>query len=185
MAVDVDYNSTISIRDQISIKVIYAIKRIHNPVLNLMRVHGMHEISSYCGNIDSISDICYIYHTASWPKYIILGNLNVPDENLKNDEEEMMKRLTNLASDFNAGNGNRKIDDIAPTNVSTIIADVMEKGKMNGEEFNCKFFLSLFLMISVIIILDICCIIWASLWIPLSRRTRCKEVFLHYKKCNL
>ena len=45
-----------------------------------------------------------------------------------------------MAFDFNAGNGNSVDDDIAPINVSTIIDDVMKKGKMNGEEFNCKNF---------------------------------------------
>ena len=139
-AVDVDYNSTIPIRDQINNKVIDAIKRIQSPVLNLMRLYGMHEISSYCGNIDSINDICSIYHTASRPQNILLESLKVPDEKLMLDEEEMMKRLTNLALDFNAGNGNNVNDDIAPINVCTIIDDIMEKGKTNGEEFNCKNF---------------------------------------------
>ena len=106
-----------------------------------MRLYGMQEISSYCGTIDSINDICSIYHTASRPRNIILESLKVPDEKLKHDEEEMMKRLTKLALDFNAGNGNRNDDDITPINVCRIIDDTMEKGKTNGEEFNCKNFL--------------------------------------------
>ena len=76
-----------------------AIKRIQSPVLNLMHLYGMQEISSYCGNIDSIDDKCSIYHTASQPQNIILETLKVSDEKLKHDEEEMMKRLTKLASD--------------------------------------------------------------------------------------
>ena len=139
-AVDVDYNSTIPIRDQINNKVVHAIKRIQGPVLNLMRLFGMQEISSYCGNIDSINDICSIYLTASRPKNIILGNLKLPDENLIRDEEEMMKRLTNLALDFNAGNGSCNNDNIVPINVSTIVVDVMKPGETNEEEFNSHSF---------------------------------------------
>ena len=104
-----------------------------------MRVFGMDEISSYCGNIDSINDICSIYLNASRPKSIILGNLKIPDEKLKRDEEEMMNRLTNLALDFNAGNGNCK-SDISPINVSTIINDVMKTSETNEEVFNCEIF---------------------------------------------
>ena len=50
-AVDVDYNSTISIVEQIDKKVIKAIKRVQGPVLNLMRLYGIHDICSYCGKI--------------------------------------------------------------------------------------------------------------------------------------
>ena len=155
-AVDVDYNSTIPIRDQINNKVIDAIKRIQSPVLNLMCLYGMQEISSYCGNIDSINDICSINHTTSRPQNIIFETLKVPDERLKHDEEEMMKRLTNLVLDFNTGNGNRNDDDIVPINVCAIIDDIMEKGKTIGEEFSCKIFFNSFCMISVIILLGIC-----------------------------
>ena len=44
-AVDVDCNSSIPISGQINNKVVNAIKRIQGPVLNLMRVFGMDEIS--------------------------------------------------------------------------------------------------------------------------------------------
>ena len=39
-AVDVDYNSTIPIIEQINSKVISAIKRMQGPVLNLMHFYG-------------------------------------------------------------------------------------------------------------------------------------------------
>ena len=62
-AVNVDYNSKIPIVEQINTKVVQAIKRIQGPVLNLIRLYGIQEISSYCGKIDSISEICSIYQS--------------------------------------------------------------------------------------------------------------------------
>ena len=47
-AVDVDYNSTIPIIEQINNKVVSAIKRIQGPVLNLISLYGMQDISSFC-----------------------------------------------------------------------------------------------------------------------------------------
>ena len=64
-SVDIDYNLTIPIIEQINNKVVSAIRRIQGPVLNLMRVFGMEDISSYCGSIDKISDICSIYHSTT------------------------------------------------------------------------------------------------------------------------
>ena len=61
-AVDVDYNSTIPVVEQININVVSTIKRIQGLVLNLMRVFDMTDISSFCGNIDKVADICSMYH---------------------------------------------------------------------------------------------------------------------------
>ena len=48
-AVDIDYNSTIPIIDQINNKVIDAINRIQSPVLNLMHVYGIQALDSKQG----------------------------------------------------------------------------------------------------------------------------------------
>ena len=74
-AVDVDYNSTIPLIEQINSKMISAIKRIQGPVLNLMHLYEMQDISSFCGTIESISDICSIYYTMSKQKDMKLGNI--------------------------------------------------------------------------------------------------------------
>ena len=69
-AVDADYNSTIPVVEQINNKVISAIKRIQGPVLNMMLLYGIEDISLFCGTIDSVGDICSIYHTMSKQEYI-------------------------------------------------------------------------------------------------------------------
>ena len=76
-AVDVDYNSKIPIVEQINTKVVQVIKRIQGPVLNLMRLYGIQEISSYCGKIDSISEICSIYQSTSRQKHSKICNITM------------------------------------------------------------------------------------------------------------
>ena len=78
-AVDVDYNLTIPVIEQIDNKVINAIKRIQGPILNLMHLYGIQDISSFCGTIEKVSDICSIYHTMSKQKYMKLGKVKVSD----------------------------------------------------------------------------------------------------------
>ena len=60
-AIDVDYNSTTPVVEQINHKVRSAINRVQASVLGLIRLFGIQDISSYCGTIDSINDICSIY----------------------------------------------------------------------------------------------------------------------------
>ena len=99
-AVDVDYDSTIPVVEQINKKVISAIKRIQHPVLNMMSLYGIEDISLFCGTIDSVDDICSIYQTMSKQNLIKLDTTQVTDYQMKINEEEMMRRLTNLALEF-------------------------------------------------------------------------------------
>ena len=56
------------------------------------------------------------------------------------NEEVMMQRLTNLALDFNNGNGNNVSDNIEPIVPSNIIATVLEKDDSIVQKFNCENF---------------------------------------------
>ena len=58
------------------------------------------------------------------------------------NEEVMMQRLTNLALDFNNGNGNNVSDNIEPRITSNHIANIIEKDDSNSNEqgFNCENF---------------------------------------------
>ena len=138
-AVDIDYTSTIPVIDQINNKVISAIKRIQGPVLNLMRVFGMEDISSYCGSIDKISDICSIYCSTSKIKYYKMSSTNVISEKDEHVEEELLQRLSNLALDFNSGNGTNNLS-CEPIDASTIINNAMQKDNSSLEEFDCESF---------------------------------------------
>ena len=53
-----------------------------------------------------------------------------------------MERLTNLALDFNNGNGNKHSDNIEPIITSNIIANILEKDESNSNKqgFNCENF---------------------------------------------
>ena len=73
-AVNVDYNSTTPVVEQINHKVVSTIKRVQVPVLGLMRLFGIQGISSYCGTIDSINDICFIYVSMSKQSYAKFNN---------------------------------------------------------------------------------------------------------------
>ena len=86
-AVDVEYNSTIPVVEQINNKVVSTIKRIQGPVLNLMRVFDMEDISSYCGNIDKVAEICSIYHSMTKNEFLKISDTNFTSTNNKKIEE--------------------------------------------------------------------------------------------------
>ena len=95
-AFDVNYNSRIPIVEQIDNKVINAIKRIQGPVLNPVRLYGIHDISSYCGKIDSVSEICSICQSASRQKHSKISNVIRNKVCVNENEEVMMQRLINF-----------------------------------------------------------------------------------------
>ena len=65
----------------------------------------------------------------------------VPDDELKRNEEEMMKRLTNLALDYNAGKGNNtNIDNTECTDLTAIVDNVMRTDTSRVEEFDVEIF---------------------------------------------
>ena len=63
-AVDVDYNG-IPIVEQIEGKIVSAIGRINGPVLNIMKLFGIQQLSPYCTDVQSIKDLCAIYQSSS------------------------------------------------------------------------------------------------------------------------
>ena len=121
---------------------VQAIKRTQGPVLNLMHLYGIQDISSYCGKIDSVSEICSIYQSTSRQKRSQISNITMNKVDENENEEVMMQGLTNLALDFNNGNGNNLSDNIEPFVVSNVIIAVLEKDDSNSNEqgFNCKNF---------------------------------------------
>ena len=135
-AVDVDYNSTIPVVEQINNKVVSAIKKIQGLVLNMMRLYGIEDISLFCGRIDSVDDICSIYQTMSKQNLIKLDTTQVTDYQMKINEEEMMRRLTNLALDFNAGNGTNTTTDC---NESFDTTAIIQKIKQTSDKSNIEF----------------------------------------------
>ena len=83
-----DYNSTIPIIDQINHEVISVIKRIQGPVLNLMHLYDIQDVSSYCGKIDTVNKICSIYQPMSKQRYTKLNELtwNCTDEKMRKND---------------------------------------------------------------------------------------------------
>ena len=104
-AVDIDYSS-LPIIEQIQEKVVSAITRIRTPVLNIMKVFGMEQLSLYCNEISSIKDLCNIlYQSSSRRQPNILGNEVQLSEPTKVNTEDIIQRLSKLALEFNNGNG--------------------------------------------------------------------------------
>ena len=103
-AVDVDYSGT-PIIEQIQHKILGAIKRINTPILNLMKIFQMDQVSLYCTEISSLDDLCSIYQSSSRHH----GNIFDKEHHLKqkqiHDTEEITERLSKLALDFISGNG--------------------------------------------------------------------------------
>ena len=139
-AVDVDYNSTVPIIEQISSKVVKAIKRIQGPILNLMRLFGMNDISSYCSSIDSVNDICSIYQSMSRQHSTISNVDNRTSNRNEQNADEMLARLTDIALDFNAGNGNSESADAQLIVPSNIITNLIQKECSIVEELDCEIF---------------------------------------------
>ena len=71
-----------------------------------------------------------------------LGTTKVTDYKLKMDEEEMMRRLTNLALDFNAGRGSSTINNHDESlDMTAIVENVRQSGsKSNIEDFDVENF---------------------------------------------
>ena len=59
-AVNADYYSTTPLVEEINHKIVNSIKCIQASVLKLMRLFGIQDISSYCGTIDPVNEICSI-----------------------------------------------------------------------------------------------------------------------------
>jgi len=103
-AVDIDYNGP-PIIDQIHDKIISAIRRIKIPVFNIMKVFGMQQLSLYCTEVYSVKDLINIYQSSSKHQQNLLSSTSQSVLQQKVNIEEILQRLSNLALDFNNGNG--------------------------------------------------------------------------------
>ena len=105
-AVDIDYNGP-PIIEQVNNKIVSAIRRIRTPVLNVMKVFGMQQLSLYCTDVYSLKDLCYIYQSSSKRQQNILHDESQLTQSQRVNTEEIIQRLSNLALDFNNGNGSK------------------------------------------------------------------------------
>ena len=103
-AVDVEYNG-IPIIEQIQDKIIDAIKQINTPVLNLMKIFDMEQVSLYCTDVSSLDDLYSIYQSSSRNHGVIFGKEHHINQIKKIDTEEITQRLSKLSLDFNNGSG--------------------------------------------------------------------------------
>lgn len=139
-SVDVDYNSSSPVVDQINTKVITAIKRIQAPVLTLMRLYGMEDISLYCSNIESISDICSIYQLINQNKSVSMNSTVSVVSNQEEEQEKLLECLTNIALDFNTENVDVDSTDSHPIVESDIITHLMRNDDLIEETIDCENF---------------------------------------------
>ena len=63
-ALDVDYNG-IHIVEQIEEKIVSAIGRINGPILNVMKMFGIQQLSPYCTDVQSIKHLCMRFELKS------------------------------------------------------------------------------------------------------------------------
>ena len=138
-AVDIDYEG-LPIIEQVEGKVMGAIRRINPAVLNIMKVFSMEHVSQYCTNVNSIGDLCNIYRSSS-------RSSTNEDSNRPNmmqlsivDTEEIIKRLSNLALDFNSGNVT-KIQSINDTiDCEEIAVNKLSEERETWIQFDCQIF---------------------------------------------
>ena len=99
VAVDVNYNRPLS--HQIEKGLIEVINKTQPPILKLMKIFKIDEVSEYCNELSSILDICRIYRNSN--KGVLSHNLPIHDkmEMKPVEEEEVMQRLANLAMECN------------------------------------------------------------------------------------
>ena len=140
-AVDVDYNGP-PVIDQIQENIIAAIRRINGPMINIMNVFDMKHLSMYCTDVNSIEDICNIYQSSSKPSMELPLKASNLIRKTRMETEEIIQRLSNLALDFNDGNGTQiqSTDD-------TLDPKIIAEKKMPGQYetwigFDCHIFYS-------------------------------------------
>ena len=78
----------------------------------------MEDISSYCGNIDKVTDICSIYHSMTKSKFFKISDMNFTNTKNKKNEEEILQRLANLALNVNTSNGKDDVENLETINPS-------------------------------------------------------------------
>ena len=138
-AVDVDYEG-LPIIEQIEGKIIGAIGRINPAVFNIMNVFGMKHLSQYCTNLNSISDLCGIYRSSS------KGITNLNNKGLLKaksppvNTEEIIMRLSNLALEFNSGNGSKTETTEDVIDCKEIVSNKISEERETWIHFDCQIF---------------------------------------------
>jgi len=139
ISIDIDYSLPVS--GQIEKKLIEVVSRTQAPILRIMRLFGINEISPYCYRIHSMKDICNMYQKISRiliSEASLLGN-EVGKQSYH--EQTIVQQLANLAIEFNA---EANLTDMA-TNIERDEWDsvkcVTENERMNLEvKFDCDKF---------------------------------------------
>ena len=138
-SVDIDYEG-LHIVEQIEGKIMGAIGRINPAVINIMKVFSMEHLSKYCTDIHSIGDLCSIYQSSSKGITNIKHNSSHMTQSPTVDTEEIITRLSNLALDFNSGNG-AKIQSIEDSiDCKEIAVNKLSEEKETWIQFDCQIF---------------------------------------------
>ena len=140
-AVDVDYKGS-PIIEQIQDNIIASIRRINGPMINIMKVFDMKNLSMYCTDVSSIEDICNIYQSSSKRNVELPISASDHSRNRRVETEEIIQRLSNLALDFNDGNGTQiaSIEDTLDAKKIVVKKLSEEDGTWIG--FDCQIFYS-------------------------------------------
>ena len=100
VAVDIDYDQPIS--SQIESGLITVIKRTQKSIVHLMQTFGIMELSIFCGQIESIMDICRTYQISiEDPSFIEIVQNETQKKNVVNDED-LIQGLANLAMEIDS-----------------------------------------------------------------------------------
>ena len=137
-AVDTNYKG-LHIMKQIEGKIIGVIGRINPAVINIMKVFGMEHLSKYCTDVHSIGDLCSIYWSSSKGHTNVKSNSSHTTKSPTVDTKEIITRISNLALEFNSGNGT-KIQSIEDSiDCKEIVVNNLSKEKKRGFNLIVKF----------------------------------------------
>ena len=105
-----------------------------------MKLFGIQILSPYCTDIKSIKDLCAIYQSSSRQDNLISINDVISAHSLKRDTKEIIERLSELALEFNSGNGNKTSSSDENIDPKYIISKTMSEGNESWIEFDCQCF---------------------------------------------
>ena len=138
-SVDIDYEG-LPIVEQIEGKIMGAIGRINPAVINIMKVFSMEHLSKYCTDVHSIGDLCSIYQSSSKGNTNIKRNSSHMTQSPTVDTEEIITRLSNLALDFNSGNGTKMQSIEDSIDCKEIAVNKLSEEKETWIQFDCQIF---------------------------------------------
>ena len=105
-----------------------------------MELFGIQQLSPYCTDIQSIKDLCGIYQLPSRQGNLISINDVHLANSLKRDTKESIQRLSDLALEFNSGNGNKTSSSDENIDPKYIISKTMSEGNETWIKFDCQCF---------------------------------------------